>query len=1278
MAAGGYLRPIGAAATMAHPFALADVFDPESLRGMMESVFRLTGIGSAIAEVDGTILVGAGWQRDSTTLATEGNGEAPRRLPRGCELTAPIHVDGRHIGNVFVCQPGAAPNKEHCGAGDGNSGAAPATAGQRCSLASGQDESSLAEARRFCHSLAGIIAGFARRSSQLHSTLDACRRTEEELRSGNDLFNQIAEQCNIMLWEVDAQGLYTYVSKGVETVLGYRPEEVVGKLHFYDLHPEEGRTQFKEAAFAVFDRREPFINLENAALSKAGNRVLLLTQGIPRLRPDGSLIGYRGSDSDISEKKRAEAYRDLSVETLSILVDCADFKSAIRSILAAIKKTTGCDAIGMRLRQGKDFPYYSQSGFSADFLLKENSLLGADSRGQDCGDGDADLAALECTCGLVISGRTDPTNPLFTKGGSAWTGNAASLLRIPPEADLRLRPRNRCVLEGYATLALIPIRAGGTIFGILQLNSVRENLFRLAEIQELEGIAAHIGEALVRRLAEEAMAASEKKHRDLIQNLNVGIVVHGPDTEILFFNQVACDILGLTASEMAGRDARDEGWLLVREDGSPMAVDEYPVARVLATGRPQVNAVVGVLAAAEGPVRWMLVNAFPQNTERGELRQVVVTFTDISERRQSDQALRESEQYVKSIFRSVPVGIGVVTARVFKQVNQRLCEMTGYAEEELLEKNSRMLYVDDESYLHVGREKYAQIEKRGSGTVETRWRRKDGTVVDILLSSSPIDFADLSKGVTFSALDITSRKKAEAALRKSEERLRLAMAATRQGWFELNVGTGEVTVSPEYPPMIGYAAETFNSSLQSWLDGIHDEDRPEVVETYARCLRGGATVSMDYRRLTASGEWKWIRSTGKIVEYDEAGAPLRMAGTHADITDFKQAEAEKDKLGQQLIQAQKMESVGRLAGGVAHDFNNMLGVILGYCDLAMLKVDKGGPLHGDLVQIGKAARRSADLTRQLLAFARKQTVAPKILDLNETIEGMLKMLRRLLGERIKLLWSPGGGLGPLLMDPTQVDQVLANLCVNAQDAIADTGRILIETSQVTVSTGGQPGEVDVPAGEYILLRVSDNGSGMSRETLANIFEPFYTTKAAGKGTGLGLATVYGIVKQNGGFIFAASEPGQGATFTIYLPRYEGETGTAVEEAASPQAARGNERILLVEDEPEVLEMSARMLEELGYAVLRAETPGAAMTVAREHAEKIDLLLTDVIMPEMNGRDLARTIGEFHRGIRVMFMSGYTADVISHHGVLDDGVHFIEKPFTLEVLGEKIRQALGRG
>ncbi len=396
-----------------------------------------------------------------------------------------------------------------------------------------------------------------------------------------------------------------------------------------------------------------------------------------------------------------------------------------------------------------------------------------------------------------------------------------------------------------------------------------------------------------------------------------------------------------------------------------------------------------------------------------------------------------------------------------------------------------------------------------------------------------------------------------------------------------------------------------------------------------------------------------------------------------DISERKRAEEENALLQDQFLQAQKMESVGRLAGGVAHDFNNMLGVILGHAELALKRVDPGSRALNDLEQIITAANRSADLTRQLLIFARKQTVVPRVLNLSESITSILKMLERMIGENIRIRWEPSDDLWSIKIDPSQLNQILINLCVNARDAIQDVGTIKIGSSNISIDGAFCAAHVDAEPGQYVHISVSDDGCGISADVLENIFEPFFTTKEFDKGTGLGLATVYGTVRQNGGFITVDSILDKGTTFNIYLPRHTGRIDEEINCESGETAERGDETILLVEDEPNLLMLTAVGLESNGYTVLSANGPEEAIRLAENQEGRIDLLLTDVIMPVMNGHMLASRLVETWPHIRCLFTSGYMDDIISSQGVLDKDMNFIAKPFTIENLLQKVREVLNR-
>jgi len=518
--------------------------------------------------------------------------------------------------------------------------------------------------------------------------------------------------------------------------------------------------------------------------------------------------------------------------------------------------------------------------------------------------------------------------------------------------------------------------------------------------------------------------------------------------------------------------------------------------------------------------------------------------------------------------------------------------------------------------------------------------------------------------------DISDRLEAEEKLRESEDKYRLLVEnaneivlVVQDGMFKFaNRRIFEVT--GQRPGEI---------MEKPFIEFIHPEDREIVAQRHAQRLRGEEVPEVyPFRILSKEGEPVWVQINAVRIEWEGSPAILSFL---MDITERKRAEKEQEKLREQLLQAQKMESVGRLAGGVAHDFNNMLSVILGYTEMALAELDPKDSIHAGLQEVLSAARRSTGITRQLLAFARKQAIDPKVLDLNEVIEGMLKMLRRLIGEDINISWEPDTDLWPVKMDPAQIDQVLANLCVNARDAIDGVGEIRIRTENVVMSHAYATGDAECRPGEYVVLALSDDGAGMDRETAEKIFEPFFTTKELGRGTGLGLSTVYGIVKQNEGSIHVYSEPGQGTLFKVYLPRFRGEAKAEEKGIEEPLPQGHGETVLIVEDEASVLNLVKHILKKLGYRVRTAEGAEKALKMVQECRDPIHLLISDVVMPEMGGKVLAERIKAVCPDTKLLFMSGYTADTVIHRGILDEGIPFLQKPFTSESLARKVREVL---
>ena len=631
-----------------------------------------------------------------------------------------------------------------------------------------------------------------------------------------------------------------------------------------------------------------------------------------------------------------------------------------------------------------------------------------------------------------------------------------------------------------------------------------------------------------------------------------------------------------------------------------------------------------------------------------------------------DAALRESEERMRRLASAAFEGIVISEGGRILELNDQAAHMFGWQPAEVVGR-SMVEFAAPESRAAVE----AVIREGTTDTYEAVGVRRDGST--FLVEGRVQVLFYQGRPARVSALrDITERKKAEEALRRSEEKFSKAFLASATALIITRLKDGQVIeVNEAFEKLSGFRRDEMIGrtalDLGTWARA---EDRERAMEQF---VREGSLRDMDFEFVSKDRQVSIGRISAQHVTI--SGEPC-MLTTVLDLTESKRAEAEHARLESQLQQAQKMEAVGRLAGGVAHDFNNMLTVILGQAELALMQ-DPTNPLCANLVQIQQAGEHSAELTRQLLAFARRQTIIPRVLDLNATVAGMLGMLQRLIGEDIDLVWQPGGRLWRVKIDPAQVDQILANLCVNARDAIRGVGKVTIETSNVTFNEAYCTDHPDHLPGSFAMLALSDNGRGIDRETIEHIFEPFFTTKNPGEGTGLGLATVFGIVKQNEGFLTVYSEPGVGTTFKIYFPKHAGDmTGEA---GAPGELPRGRgETVLLVEDEPAILRLGRTMIERLGYTVLSAGTPGEAIRLAESNASAIRLLITDVVMPGMNGRELAERIMQIKPGLRCLFVSGYTSSIIAIRGVLDEGVRFLQKPFSMADLALKIRDALDAG
>ncbi len=764
---------------------------------------------------------------------------------------------------------------------------------------------------------------------------------------------------------------------------------------------------------------------------------------------------------------------------------------------------------------------------------------------------------------------------------------------------------------------------------------------------------------------EQALRHSESLAHTVLENSPVGISVRAADGQLLLYNQAWVDIWEISPDRLA-RDLAPREKLLFNERDEYLGEHQLQVKRVFTEGGTYDVPVIHTTGKRSKTKRRKYVSQHFSGikNEKGEVERVVILTTDITEQTLAEEELRKSEERFRSFVENAnDIVYALDPEGVFTYMSPNWINFVGISAEKAVGKPIESIIHPDDmpacyQFLHDIRS--AEDKTR---SVEYRIVRSDGTYRWHASKGNWIYDTD-GKAIRFIGIarDVTQEKQTQA------ERERL-IAAIEQA--------GETVVITNQQGVIEYVNPAFEK--------ITGYSREEAIGRSPKVLNSGKQSQEFYRNLwqtilrgeTWKGRFVNKKKDGSLYTEEANISPVRnQQGAITNFVAVKRDITRELELENQFMQAQKMESIGRLAGGIAHDFNNMLLVILGHAEMMLDEEGLNTDMIDSIKEIQHAAEHSADLTRQLLAFARKQTAAPRVLDLNHTVEGMLRMLRRLIGEGMDLKWIPGKDIFPVRIDPAQLDQILANLCVNARDAIDGFGTITIETDNLVLDEVYCKQFSGCQAGEYVRLSISDTGRGMSKTVQAKIFEPFFTTKDVGEGTGLGLATVYGIIMQNHGHVRVYSEPGKGTTFHIFLTAHHGIAGVSEQVPVSAPPAGNSEKVLLVDDEPAILKMGKTMLERLGYDVLTAQDPIEAMQIIENYPGTIDLLITDVVMPEMNGRDLALQLMKRFPDLKYLYISGYTANVIAQQGILDEETNFLQKPFSIHTLAIQVKEALG--
>ncbi len=772
---------------------------------------------------------------------------------------------------------------------------------------------------------------------------------------------------------------------------------------------------------------------------------------------------------------------------------------------------------------------------------------------------------------------------------------------------------------------------------------------------EVQGFTEISRDITNHKRAEEALQESEKKLKSIFQAVPVGIGVT-KNRVIEEVNDRFCEIIGYSRDEVLGQDTikfypSDEEYVKL---GNKIfgEIDQKGKGILDIALKRKDGTVIDVLESSTA--------LDPEDPSAG----VTFTVLDISDRKRAEKALRESERKLQSIFRAAPVGIVVTVDRVFQEVNDHFCEITGYSRAELLGQNTRMVYLNEKEYEQSGNTVFREIEKTGKSILEIRLRRKDGTIIDVLESSSVLDPTYSSAGVTFAVIDITDRKRAEEALKRSEERYRHLVENINDIIYEVDTDGVITYLNSVAETLTGYKNEELVG--RNIFDFVHEEDRPSLGERMQ--IEGkGQLPPNDFRFVTKSGKVMWLRSSSRPVYREEIMAGFR--GVAVDITENKIME-------EQLRQARKVEALGTLAGGIAHEFNNILGIILGNAELAANDVPDWNTARNSLEEIRTASLRAKKVVRQIMRFARKSPTNLQPVRIETTVQEALCLSRATIPKNIDIRQEILCDNELILGDSTEIEQICINLCSNAVHAMQqETGilKVRLEPVELDDRTAGQYEEVT--PGRYIRLTVQDNGAGIDPKIMDLIFDPYFTTKDVDEGLGMGLAVVYGIVKKHGGAIRVQSEVGKGTTVEVLFPLLE--EVFAEDRPTVDATPRGSERILFVDDEPSLVRIFTQMLEHFGYQVIAKKSGPEALEVFRESPEKFDLVITDMAMPDMTGERFAQELLLIRPDIPIILCTGYS-DTIDEKRAAELGIQaFVMKPVRMAKLSQTVRNVLDR-
>jgi two-component system cell cycle sensor histidine kinase/response regulator CckA len=1150
------------------------------------------------------------------------------------------------------------------------------------------------------------------------------KRAEQALRESEEKYRNVLETMQETYYEIDLAGHLTFGNEALYKHLGYTKEQLIGK-DFRQYQDEANAKKMYQIYKEIYRTGKSVTAIESEYAGKDGTKRTYEVSAALIRDAQGKPIGFRGVSRDITERKRMEeALRESEHKFRSLVENSIVGVYLIQDGVFKYVNSRGAEIHGYEIEEMVDKMGPKQTTLPEDWSIVGGNI-GKRMKGEEqfthyefrIVTKSHEIRNLE-----VFGSRT------MYQGRHAVLGTMLDITerKRVEEALRQSEEKYRTILENIEEAYFEDDLAGNFTFvndvlcrllgytreeligmnyrkytdenNAKQLRELYNDLYKTGKpikAFDLEAIKKDgtkviyetsvfllrdeegkpIGfrgvsrEITERKKMEAALRYREEQYRTLLETMEEGYYEVDLKGRFTFFNEALRKMHALSKEEMLGlsnRQYMDEAttnkvykiFNQVYKTGQPGKISEWEIIKGDSEKAILESSVYLIRNAKGEPVGF-----------RGITR-------NITERKRAEEALRQSEEKYRTILESIEDGYYEEDlAGNFVFFNEAICRIYGYPKEELLGLNYKK-YTNEETAKRLF-QIFNEMYRTGNPCKEYTYEliRKDG-VKRYIEASASLKRDSSGKPIGFRGVvrDVTERKQAEEALRQSEERYRTILENIQDGYFEVDLAGNLTFMNDVICSHLGYTRE----ELIGMNNRRYTEEKmaKELYQLFNRVYQTGEPVKASEAEYVRKDGTKLISELSISLIRDPKGIPIGFRGTSRDITERKQAEEEKLSLQEQLRQSQKMEAIGQLAGGVAHDFNNLLTVIKGYSQISLLDLKENDPLRGNIQEIEKATQRATDLTRQLLAFSRRQILDFKVVDLNFFLKDTEKMLRRIIGEDIELVTVLSKDLGKVKVDPSQIEQVIFNLAVNARDAMPSGGKLAIETANVELDEEYARAHVSVAPGRYVRLSISDTGSGMTQEVKERVFEPFFTTKEKGKGTGLGLSMVYGIVKQSNGNIWVYSEPGRGTTFRIYFPRTEEDTDTLYvrEEAAS--FPRGSETILLVEDEESVRDLANRLLKQQGYTVLEAANGQEALRVAKEHVgETIHLLLADIVMPQMGGKELADWLKISRPNVKVLYMSGYADNAIVHHGVLDPGTHFLQKPFSLKALSSKVREVL---